>query len=84
MDTLKQKLQYRYKSYLISFQYIVCPLAVAITAMYIVPHDIMFLWRNCCIMAHLMSNTRELSEIGLQRLRTHIALQYDTYVLDQI
>ena len=43
MDTLKQKLQYQYKSYLISIQYIVCPPAVAITAMYIVPHDIMYL-----------------------------------------
>ena len=43
MDTLKQKLQYQYKSYLIPFQYIVCPPAVAITAMYIVPHYIMYL-----------------------------------------
>jgi len=31
------------KSFLISFQYIVCPTAVAITAMYIVPQDIMYL-----------------------------------------
>jgi len=43
MDTLKQKLQYQYNSYLVSFPYIVCPPAVAITAMYIVPNDIMFL-----------------------------------------
>jgi len=43
MVILKQKLQYQYKSYLISFPYIVCPPAVAITAMYIVPHDIMYL-----------------------------------------
>ena len=35
----------------------VCPPAVAIPAMYIVPHGIMYLWRNCCRMAHLMSNT---------------------------
>ena len=58
MDTLKTKLQYQYKSYLMLFQCIVCPPAVAITEMYIVPHDIMHLWRNCCRMAHLMSNTR--------------------------
>ena len=37
MDTLKQKLQYRYKSYLISCQYSVCPPAVTIPAMYIIP-----------------------------------------------
>jgi len=40
MDTLKQNLQYQYKSYI---QYIVCPPAVLITAMYIVPHDIMYI-----------------------------------------
>ena len=44
MDTLKQKLQYQYKSYLISFQYFVCPPAVAITTTYIVPHDRMYLF----------------------------------------
>ena len=77
MDTLKQKLQDQYKSYLISIQYIVCPPAVAITAMYIVPHDIMYLWSNCCRMAHLMSNMRE---IWVQRLCTHIALQYVPHV----
>ena len=44
MDTLKtKKLQYQYKSYLISFQYIVYTPALAVTAMDIVPHDIMYL-----------------------------------------
>ena len=33
----------------------------------------MYMWRNCCRMAHLMSNTRELPEIGLQWLCTHCA-----------
>jgi len=84
MDTLKQKLQYQYNLYLISFQYIVCPPAVAITAMYIVPHDIMYLWKNCCRMAHLMSNMRELAEICLQRLCTQIVLQYVQPVLARI
>ena len=68
------------KSYLISFQYIVCRTAVAITAMYIVPQDIMYLWR----MTHVMSNTRELLEISLQRLGTHIVLQYVPHVLGPI
>ena len=68
MDTLKTKPQYQYKSYLITFQYIVCPPALAITAMYIVPHDIMYLWRNSCRMAHLMSDTWDLPDIKLQWL----------------
>ena len=28
------------------------------------PHDIMYLWRSCCRIVHLMSNTCELPEIG--------------------
>ena len=46
-----------------------------------VPHDRMYLFGNCCRMAHLMSNTHELPEVGLQRLRTHIALQFVPHVL---
>ena len=46
-----------------------------------VPHDRMYLWRNCCRMTHLMSNKRDLSEIRLQRLDTHIALQYVPHML---
>ena len=42
MDTLKQQLQYPYKSCLISFQYIVWPPAVAITALY-------FPWYNVSV-----------------------------------
>jgi len=61
-----------------------CPHDVTISTWYIVPQDIMYLWRNCCRMAHLMSNSRELSEIWLQRLCTRIALQYIQRVLARI